>query len=161
MPDDDLVECRLCGTRWRSLGHHLRHGHKMSADDYRDRFGIRRGEPLTSQATRARFQQAIRQTIAAGALAEHYAGNGARAGPASAIGHEVRHRLVAAGLVPPFGAPATPRAVIEGIVVAIEAGAKVATAVKQSPIVYSAFHAGLGRHPDLKIRVEAAKRRRR
>lgn len=133
----------------------------MSADAYRDRFGIRRGEPLTSAATRARFQQAIRQTIAAGALAEHYADNRARASSAGAIGREVKRALMATGLARPLGAPATPRAVIEAIVVAIEAGAKVATAVKRSPIVYSAFHGGLGRYPDLKVRVEAAKHRRR
>lgn len=158
MTDDGLVECRLCGRRWRSLGHHLRKGHGIDADEYRDRFGIRRGEPLTSPATRARMSDAIGRTIAAGKLDGHYAGNAARASDAGAAGDLAKRRLRAAGVEFPHGTPRTLRRHIRLIVEAVEAGAGVATAVKASPISYTTLHAGLKRHPDLKARVEAAKR---
>lgn len=156
---DDRVECRLCGRRFHSIGHHLHRAHDLSADEYRDRFGIRRGEPLTSPSTNARLAARLRDTIASGALDEHFAGNADRAADAGHAAAVTKAGLRSAGVVLPHGSPPTPRVVIEAIVIAIEGGAKVATAVKRSPITYSTFHAGLGRHPELKARVAAAKRR--
>lgn len=157
MSDDGMIACQLCGKRWRSLGHHLRKKHDMSADEYRDRFGIRRGEPLTSQAARDAFAASIRRTIDAGGLAEHYAGNADRASRAGRTGQAIRQALQDAGHAVAPGAPKLAKADVEAVIAAIEAGAKVATAVKRSPISYSGFHAALARHPELRERVAKAK----
>lgn len=157
---DDLVECRLCGRRCRSLGHHLVKAHAISADAYRDRFGIRRGTPLTSPKTRARFATAIRNTIEAGGLARHYAGNVDRSARAAQLGAVVKRELVSAGIAMPHGTPQTPRAVIEAVVLAIEGGSKAGDAARQAGLSYSAYHSGLTRHLDLKARHQAALGRR-
>lgn len=140
-----------------SLGHHIVRAHDMTVDDYRDRFGLARGEPLTSPATRARFVAAISATISDGKLDAHYAGNAGRASEAATIGAREYYVRRAEGLAEKKGAPSLPRAAIEAVVQQIEAGAKVATAVKRGSISYSAYHAGLARHPDLAARHEAAR----
>ena len=151
---EDLVECRLCGRHWRSLGHHLVKSHDITANEYRDRFGFRRGTPLTGAATRARFSESARRTIDEGKLDAHYAGNADRAVEASKIGAAVKRQMRAQGIDLPHGTPAVAREAIEMIVIAVEEGASVARAVRASAIAYSTFHAGLARHPDLHARIE-------
>jgi len=132
----------------------------MSANEYRDRFGIRRTKPLTSTATRARFSASIATTIEAGKLEEHLAGNTDRASRAGLAGLAAKRALRAQGVDLPHGTAPTPRAVIENIVIAIEAGDLVATAVKRAGLAYSAYHANLLRFPDLKSRHVAVQPRR-
>ena len=157
MKDDDRVVCLICGKWWQSLGHHVRHGHGISADEYRDRFGIRRSQSLASPAVRARFAASIAVTIAAGKLDGHFATNADRAVIAAAKGDAMKRRLKAQGINASPGAPHLCRDTIAAVVAAIEAGARVATAVKRLGISYSAYHAGLARFPDLKGRHDAAR----
>lgn len=156
---DELVACLICGKGWRSLGHHVRQGHGISADEYRDRFGIRRSQSLTSPMVRARFAASIAATIAAGKLDYHYAGNAARASAGAVKGAAVIRQLRARGIDPSPGAPHLPRETIGTVVKAVEAGAKVATAVKRAGIAYSAYHVGLARFPDMKARHDTARKK--
>ena len=110
---------------------------------------------------RARQSDRLRATIAAGKLDAHFAANAERARVAAAAAVVQQRAMREVGIDLPHGTPATGRMVLAAIVTEIEAGAKLATAVKRSPISYSAFHAGLARHPDLRQRVDAAKARRR
>jgi len=159
MTGDELVACLICGKWWRSLGHHVRHGHRISADEYRDRFGIRRSQSLASPVVRARFAASIAATIAAGKLDHHFAGNAARANAAAVKGAATIRQLRAQGINSSPGARHLLQETIAAVVAAIEAGAKVATAVKQAGISYSAYHAGLARFPDMKARHDAARKR--
>jgi hypothetical protein len=158
MSNDGLVECLLCGKQCQSLGHHLRWNHALSADQYRDQHGIRRGTSLASPATRARFADRLRARIERGELAEHLIGSAERARRAAKAGIAAKQELRAAGVRFSAGKPPIARAAIETIVEAVEAGAKVATAVKRQAISYSSYHAGLARNPDLKLRHEAARK---
>jgi hypothetical protein len=157
--DEGLVECRLCGRRCRSLGHHLRRAHGLAADEYRDQHGIRRGQPLTSIASRDRFRAAIQRQIDAGSLDVHYATNADRGPAARAESARVIRELLAQGATfAPSRKPA-PREVIEAVIIAIEGGTKRAAAVAAAPISEAAFYANLARHPDLKARLAQVFRR--
>ncbi len=86
--EGDGIDCMICGERFRSVGHHVTKKHHMPVREYRERFGIRPGVPLSCQETRAAFAAAIHRTIDAGALEAHYAHNAERAvigGKAAAI----------------------------------------------------------------------------
>ena len=154
--DEDWPTCMVCSQRFQSVGRHVRRAHGMSPDEYRDRFGIRRGVSLSGAASRARVGERMRRTIASGSLAPHYAGNAARALTAGLAGVAARETLRAGGTQMQLGNP-HPRATIADVVSTIEAGAKVSTAVKRAGISYSACHARLNRHPDLKARHYAAR----
>lgn len=43
----DGIQCFECGEWKRALGNHLRLGHKITADDYRRKWGLRQRQPLT------------------------------------------------------------------------------------------------------------------
>jgi hypothetical protein len=155
--DDDRVACLICGKWWQSLGHHVRHGHGISADEYRDRFGIRRSQSLANPAVRARFAASIAVTIAAGKLDSHFATNADRASDAAAKANAIKRSLRAQGVNVSPGAPCLSRDKIAAVVASVEGGTRVATAVKQAGISYSAYHAGLARFPDLKGRHNTAR----
>lgn len=157
LDETNSLLCQLCDRRVRSIGHHLRRAHDMSSNDYRDLFGIRRSEPLTHATVRARWAESMQQTIASGALDDHFAGNPDLARRANAAGIAAKRGLIAKGVDMPHGTPPLPRATIAAVVARIEGGAKVATAVKAGGMAYSAYHAGLARHPDLKARHDAAR----
>lgn len=159
MEADDRIECRLCGKRFGSLGQHVSRTHKITPDEYRDRFGMRRSEPLTSLATRAKFSDAITRTIAAGGLASHYAGNGSRAAAAGSKGAEQKSALRRVGVHFPNRVPDLTKEELAAVIHDISSGTIVAAALKRARISQSGYHKALTRHPDLKALHEAAKAR--
>lgn len=40
------MKCELCGRQYVALGVHLRHGHQVDPDDYREEYGLLKSEPL-------------------------------------------------------------------------------------------------------------------
>jgi hypothetical protein len=50
----ETIECLLCGKNFRKLNVHLFHKHAMSADEYKERFGLPWTRGLTSAASHAR-----------------------------------------------------------------------------------------------------------
>ena len=35
LPDNEAVECKICGKQYRCLGRHLKHQHSMTMADYK------------------------------------------------------------------------------------------------------------------------------
>lgn len=58
--DDDgaRVYCHVCGTGWRNLAAHVKHRHGLSAEAYRERYGLARGQPLRAPALLAQYRAA-------------------------------------------------------------------------------------------------------
>jgi len=44
--DGERIQCNICGRWYRSLGSHVVKAHGWSADDYREEFGLNRGQEL-------------------------------------------------------------------------------------------------------------------
>lgn len=55
-PIDDKVQCHICGHWFRSLGPHVQKAHGWTADDYREEFGLDRGQGLICEGTRQRLR---------------------------------------------------------------------------------------------------------
>jgi len=153
----DRVECRICGRLFHSIGHHVRKAHDISANEYRDRFGILRSAPLTSDATRSKMSAAISRTIASGALDAHYATNAERASDAAAEGNRIKAELGRAGQ--PGTDDVTRARILTSTIEAVESGATIATAVKRSPIAHTTFFQWLTDFPELRERLSTAKSR--
>jgi hypothetical protein len=62
----DSIRCLVCGESFRQLTNtHLR-GHRMTADEYKRRFGYNRGRPLMCRAlSRLYTERAVRNGLAA------------------------------------------------------------------------------------------------
>ena len=159
-PDDALVECLLCGRRYRSLGHHLVRAHDMTVDQYRDQHGIRRTRPLTAPVSRQRWQEKIAAQIAAGALDAHYAGNAERAAAARPASQRALRQMRALGVPRRPSRPPRTRDELVAIVAAIEAGATRADALAVASISESRFYAAIRCHPDLKARMAGVAERK-
>jgi predicted transcriptional regulator len=54
-PDGARVQCHLCGRYWVNLGSHVRATHGLSANDYREAYGLNRTQPLLSPRFRAQM----------------------------------------------------------------------------------------------------------
>lgn len=53
---NDRVQCHICGRWFRALGTHLRSRHGWTADDYREEFGLNRGQSLVCESTHQRLR---------------------------------------------------------------------------------------------------------
>lgn len=40
LEDEDLLTCKICGKHCQHLGSHIYHAHKMTARDYKTKFGL-------------------------------------------------------------------------------------------------------------------------
>lgn len=56
--DEDSVLCHECGRRLQSLAWHLRKAHEMTAEDYRQAYGLGRSQELISLGLLRRYSQA-------------------------------------------------------------------------------------------------------
>jgi len=56
-PVEDKVQCHICGKWFRGLNNHVSRTHGWTADDYRDEFGLNRGQSLICQGTRDLLSQ--------------------------------------------------------------------------------------------------------
>lgn len=54
--DAELIECEICHLFVRSLGGHVRK-HKLTASQYKEKFGYNRGTALMSKATKKQLKQ--------------------------------------------------------------------------------------------------------
>lgn len=52
----DKIQCHICGDWRNSLGQHLK-GHKITAREYKDKFGLYRNQPLYSLGTSRRVSE--------------------------------------------------------------------------------------------------------
>jgi Probable Zinc-ribbon domain/ROS/MUCR transcriptional regulator protein len=68
-PDEDRVQCHLCGEWFRVVGGlHLRRKHGWTISQYRDAFGLLKGEPTCSRGVSEKLRQYTSARIAAGEL---------------------------------------------------------------------------------------------
>lgn len=56
-PVEDKVQCHICGKWFRGLNNHVLRAHGWTADDYREEFGLNRGQSLICQGTRTILSQ--------------------------------------------------------------------------------------------------------
>jgi len=56
-PIEDKLQCHLCGKWRRGLSAHVFRTHGWTADEYREEFGLNRGQPLICQGTREILSQ--------------------------------------------------------------------------------------------------------
>lgn len=49
---EDKVQCHICGKWFRGLNNHVFRTHGWAADDYREEFGLKRGQSLICEGTR-------------------------------------------------------------------------------------------------------------
>ena len=56
--DGERVQCHICGRWYRHLGSHAWHSHGMTADEYREEYGLNRGQILVS----TELHQLLRET---------------------------------------------------------------------------------------------------
>ena len=54
---EDKVQCHICGKWFRGLNNHVWKTHDLSADDYREEFGLNRGQGLICEGTRQRLSE--------------------------------------------------------------------------------------------------------
>ena len=52
---EDKVQCHLCGSWFRCLGVHVFRTHGLAADEYRENFGLNRGQSLICEGTRRKL----------------------------------------------------------------------------------------------------------
>lgn len=65
-PDEDRVQCHLCGRWYRTIaGSHLQGAHGWTEDDYREAFGLERSHGLVAKGTAERLAQNFRRRLAA------------------------------------------------------------------------------------------------
>lgn len=133
----------------------------MTARDYKIRFGLPIGRGLVADATREKFAAAIKATIAAGTLDDHFACIAAGAREANALSlrtlAEMRRRPVRGC----DRKPEITRETIEAVITLVEGGSIIASAVKRVVVSTSGLHTRLQAFPDLVSRLAAAKVRRR
>jgi predicted transcriptional regulator len=48
-PLSDRLRCEICGEWFKGLGYHVRHAHKMTANEYKEMFGLDKKTPLMSK----------------------------------------------------------------------------------------------------------------
>ncbi len=65
---DGVPQCHICGRFYRGLGLHISRGHRVPVDEYRERFGLKAGQPLVSLETSRLHSGRISKTIAEGKL---------------------------------------------------------------------------------------------
>jgi len=58
---EDKVQCHICGKWFRGLSAHVWQTHGWSADDYREEFGLNRGQSLVCEGTRQRLRELNKQ----------------------------------------------------------------------------------------------------
>lgn len=68
MDDGDRIQCLLCGRRYKALGHHLRQSHDMTADDYKEAYGIPWTYGLVCGETSEKISKNVKQMIADGII---------------------------------------------------------------------------------------------
>lgn len=54
---EDKVQCHICGKWFRGLNTHVLRTHGWSGDDYREEFGLNRGQSLICEGTRQRLSE--------------------------------------------------------------------------------------------------------
>lgn len=155
----DEIDCLLCGRRFGSLAAHLSRIHRMTSDDYRERYGLPYRKGLTSKG----FTESLRATQLAApkALKEVRARNFQKAremlhasGPAR-TSQLKRMTAKQSFRIASSADRSTDRVEIEAVVAAVEGGQLLRVAVLASPVSFTAFRAGLKRHPDLEARYAA------
>ena len=68
-PDEDRVQCHLCGKWLRMIGStHLTRRHGWTLAQYRDVFGLLKGEPSCARGTSERLRDHTMQRIRSGEL---------------------------------------------------------------------------------------------
>jgi len=90
---EDKLQCHLCGKWFRGLGTHVVGAHGWSADDYREEFGLNRGQGLICEGTRQKLRVAnkekenwkhlVSQTMTKAELAEFF--HSVRIGPGTKL----------------------------------------------------------------------------
>lgn len=89
--DGERIQCHECGRFYAGLNHHVRMSHHMSADLYREKWGLARGQSLSSPASQARQRIAYEAKVAAGLLSgETLAANPRRAGTPNRLQSRLR-----------------------------------------------------------------------
>lgn len=151
----DLPECLICGGRFKSVGHHVRKAHGITAMDYRDMYGIPRSRKLTSAETRDTFAAQAR----ARGLGTDQEARRAASDTAVQKSRVAIKGLIASGRVW-GGRNRHPRETIAQVVSRAESGERPYQIVREMGIAWSAFHGGLKRHPDLLARYQALPIRR-
>jgi len=49
MINENLLTCQICGKTFQHLGSHIARGHKITAREYKEKFGLKYNQPLISQ----------------------------------------------------------------------------------------------------------------
>ncbi len=62
--DGEKVQCHICGQYFRALGSHIRNSHGIRAAEYKETFGLNRGQSIISEKTRERIREANNDRIA-------------------------------------------------------------------------------------------------
>lgn len=146
----DLRTCLICGKHFRSVGHHVRAAHGISARDYRDMHGIPRIRKLTTPEVSEMFRAQARER---GLGTDHDALR-AMAREANARSGEVIADLVAAGRRW-SGHNAIPRDQLEALIARSEAGERPYQVARDIGLSWSGLHGALKRHPRLLARYKA------
>ena len=58
--DDGRPICHVCGRAFDKLGQHVYNRHDMTADEYKEKFGLDRRVGLTSDKTKKKLQEAVK-----------------------------------------------------------------------------------------------------
>lgn len=58
---EDKVQCHICGEWFRGLNAHIRQTHHWTLDEYREEFGLNRGQSLICEGTRKRLSDLNKQ----------------------------------------------------------------------------------------------------
>lgn len=58
--NEDRPICHICGRAFNKLGQHVFNRHGMSADEYKELFELNRNVGLTSNKTKEKLQQAVK-----------------------------------------------------------------------------------------------------
>ena len=58
--DEGRPICHICGRAFDKLGQHVYNRHDMSADEYKEKFGLDRRVGLTSDKTKKKLQDAVK-----------------------------------------------------------------------------------------------------
>lgn len=54
---EDKIQCHICGRWYRGLNNHVWKTHGWTADDYREEFGLNRGQSLICEGTRQKLSE--------------------------------------------------------------------------------------------------------
>lgn len=64
----DEIQCLECGKWFKTLGRHLTTTHGMTANDYRDKYGLPRSTPLAGLTTRYTLSNQMFEMIRVGVV---------------------------------------------------------------------------------------------